>query len=133
MKQKFANAFSLALIVAMLFTSVGLADQITADADVLVANNQASKDLGINFYHMKSLVLTLACKSKTSIQHRGFIQPPLLCRGGNPSTSVGGFYFVIFTLIGALKPKEVAIAKAGINLYRSNFAFQSLIQKEITL
>ena len=46
MKQKFANAFSLALIVAMLFTSVGLADQITADADVLVANNQASKDLG---------------------------------------------------------------------------------------
>ena len=31
MKQKFANALSLALIVAMLFTSVALADEIIAD------------------------------------------------------------------------------------------------------
>jgi hypothetical protein len=36
MKQKFANALSLALIVAMLLTSVALADQINADADALV-------------------------------------------------------------------------------------------------
>jgi hypothetical protein len=82
------------------------------------------------FYHMKSLVLTLTCNSKTSIQHRGFIQPPLHRRGGNPSTSVGGFYFVIFALIGAFQPKEVAFAKAGINLYRSKLAFQSLFKKE---
>ena len=73
---------------------------------------------------MKSLVLTPACKTKTSIQHRGFIQPPLLCRGGNPSTSAGGFYFVIFALIGALKPKEVAVVTEGLNLYNFNIALQ---------
>jgi hypothetical protein len=41
MKQKFSSALSLALIVAMLFTSVGLADGLAADADdlVLVAPN----------------------------------------------------------------------------------------------
>ena len=72
---------------------------------------------------MKSFVLTLACKSKTSIQYRGFIQPPLLCRGGT-STSAGGFYFVIFALIGALKPKEVAIVKEGLKLYNFNIALQ---------
>jgi hypothetical protein len=76
---------------------------------------------------MKSLVLTPACKTKTSIQHRGFIQPPLLCRGGN-STSVGGFYFVIFALIGALKPKEVAIVKEGLKLYNFNIALQLSIK-----
>jgi hypothetical protein len=73
---------------------------------------------------MKSLVLTLARKSKTSDQTRGFIQPPRHLRGGNPLTSVGGFYFVIFTLIGAFQPKEVTIATVGLNLYPSNIAFQ---------
>ena len=46
MKLKFANALSLALIMAMLFTSIGLADQVNSDADVVLANNQSSKDLG---------------------------------------------------------------------------------------
>jgi hypothetical protein len=46
MKLKFANALSLALIMAMLFTSIGMADQLTPDADILVANNQATKNLG---------------------------------------------------------------------------------------
>jgi len=79
---------------------------------------------------MKTLVLTLTCKNKTSNQTRGFIKPPLHLRGGNPSTSVGGFSFVIFALIGAIQPKEVAIAKVGLNLYRSKIAFQFLFQKE---
>jgi hypothetical protein len=35
MKHRFTNALSLAMIVAMLFTSVGLADQFNADADAL--------------------------------------------------------------------------------------------------
>jgi hypothetical protein len=82
---------------------------------------------------MKSLALTLTCNSKTSIKHRGFIQPPLLCRGGNPSTSVGGSYFVIFALIGAIQSKEVAIVKEGINLHIFNVAFHSSIRKGITL
>jgi hypothetical protein len=81
---------------------------------------------------MKSLVLTLARKSKTSIQYRGFIQPSLLRRGGY-LTSADGFYFVIFALIGALKPKEVAIVKEGLNLSRSNIAFQLLSRKESLL
>jgi hypothetical protein len=78
---------------------------------------------------MKSLALTFARNHKTSIQYRGFIKPPLLCRGGN-SISAGGFYFVIFALIGAFQPKEVAIIKEGINLYCSNIAFQSLSRKD---
>ena len=81
---------------------------------------------------MKSLALILTCKSKTSIQHRGFIQPPLLCWEGN-STSVGGFSFVIFALTRAIQPKEVAIVKEGINLYAFNVAFHSSIRKGITL
>ena len=83
--------------------------------------------------HMKSLVLALTSKDKTSIKHRGFIEPSLLCRGGNPSTSAGGFYFVIFALIRAIQPKEVAIATVGLNLHHSNIAYQSLFRKEITL
>jgi hypothetical protein len=79
---------------------------------------------------MKTFVFTLTCKNKTSDQTRGFIKPPLHLRGGNPSTSVGGFSFGIFAPIGAIQPKEVAIAKAGINLYRSTIAFQSFIRKE---
>jgi hypothetical protein len=85
-----------------------------------------------SFYQMKSLTLAFSRNNKTSIQYRGFIKPSLLCRGGN-STSAGGFYFVIFTLIGAFQPKEVAIATVGLNHYHSNIAFQSYIQKEITL
>lgn len=80
------------------------------------------------FAEMKALALT--CKNKTSNQTRGFIKPPLHLRGGNPSTSVGGFYFGIFAPFGAIQPKEVAIAKAGINLYCSKLAFQSFIRKE---
>ena len=85
-----------------------------------------------DFYHMKSLALTLTRKSKTSIQHRGFIQPSLLRRGGY-SISAGGFYFVIFTPTGAIQSKEVGIAKEGINLYKFNVAFHSSIRKGITL
>lgn len=39
MKNKFSNALSLALIVAMLFTAVAFADQLDADADALVAES----------------------------------------------------------------------------------------------
>src|SRR5215211_6186099 len=46
MKNKFSMAMSLALIMAMLFNSLALADQITPDADVLLANNQATRNLG---------------------------------------------------------------------------------------
>jgi hypothetical protein len=46
MKNKFSIAMSLAVILAMLLTSLALADQINPDADTLVANNQATKDLG---------------------------------------------------------------------------------------
>ena len=79
---------------------------------------------------MKTLALTLTCKDKTSNQNRGFIQPPQLCQGGNLPTSVGGFYFGIFAPIGAIQPKEVAIAEAGINLQRSKIVFQFLSRKE---
>jgi hypothetical protein len=84
------------------------------------------------FYHMNSLALTLTRNHKTSIQCRGLIQPPLLCRGGN-STSAGGFPFVIFAPMGAIQSKEVAIATVGLHLYHPNIALQSFIQKEITL
>jgi len=79
---------------------------------------------------MNTFALTLTCKNKTSDQTRGFIQPPQHRRGGTPSTSVGGFYFGIFAPIGAIQPKEVAINKVGLNLYRSKILFQSLFQKE---
>jgi hypothetical protein len=79
---------------------------------------------------MKTLALTLTCKNKTSDQTRGFIKPSLHLRGGNPSTSVDGFSFGIFAPIGAIQLKEVAIAKAGINLHCSKIAFQSFIRKE---
>jgi hypothetical protein len=79
---------------------------------------------------MKTLALTLTCKNKTSTQTRGFIQPPQHLRGGNSSTSVGGFSFGIFAPIGAIQPKEVAITKAGINLYCSKIAFQNSFRKE---
>jgi len=79
---------------------------------------------------MKTLALTPTCNNKTSPQTRGFIQPPLHSRGGN-LTSVGGFSFGIFAPIGAIQPKEVAIAKAGINLYHSNIAFNLLFERNI--
>jgi hypothetical protein len=79
---------------------------------------------------MKTFVFTLTCKNKTSDQTRGFIKPPLHLRGGNPSTSVGGFSFGIFAPIGAIQPEEVAINKVGPNLNRSKIAFQSFIRKE---
>jgi hypothetical protein len=79
---------------------------------------------------MQILVLTPTCNNKTSNKNRGFIQPPQHPRGGNPSTSVGGFYFGIFAPFGAIQPEEVAIAKAGINLYCSKIACQSFIRKE---
>jgi hypothetical protein len=78
---------------------------------------------------MKTLGLTLTCKNKTSNQIRGFIKPPLHFRGGN-STSVGGFSFGIFAPLGAIQPKEVAIHKVGLNLYRSKIANPFLFQKE---
>lgn len=81
---------------------------------------------------MKSLVLTLACKSKTSIQHRGFIQPSLLRRGGY-STSAGGFYFGTSAPAGAIQSKEVDIVKVGTNIHIFNVAFHSSIRKGITL
>jgi len=79
---------------------------------------------------MKTLTLTLTCTTGTSNKNRGFIKPPQLCQGGNSSTSVGGFSFGIFAPIGAIQPKEVAIVKAGLNLYCSKIAFQFLFQKE---
>jgi hypothetical protein len=79
---------------------------------------------------MKTFVFTFTCKNKTSDQTRGFIKPPLHLRGGNPSTSVGGFSFGIFAPIGAIQPEEVAINKVGLNLNRSKIAFQSFIRKE---
>jgi hypothetical protein len=79
---------------------------------------------------MKTFVLTLTCKNKTSNQTRGFIQPPQHLRGGNSSTSVGGFSFGIFAPIGAIQLKEVAINKAGLNLHCSKIAFQFLSRKE---
>jgi hypothetical protein len=63
---------------------------------------------------MKTFALTLTCKNKTSNPYRGFIQPPLHLRGGNP-TSVGGFSFVNFAHVGAIQFKEVALAKWGLN------------------
>ena len=77
---------------------------------------------------MNTFSFTPTC-NKASNQSRGFIQPPLHLRGGN-SASVGGFSFGIFAPIGVIQPKEVAIAKAGITLYRSKIAFQSFIRKE---
>ena len=108
--------------------------QPTCDCQTVTVNYERRHDIMLaemqaGFYHMKSLVLALTCKSKTSIQNRGFIQPLLLCRGGN-SNSVGGFYFVIFALIGAFHPKEVAITRVGLNHYRSKLAFQLLSRKE---
>ena len=108
--------------------------QPTCDCQTVTDNSERRHDIVLakmqaGFYHMKSLVLTLACKSKTSIQHRGFIQPPLHLRGGY-STSVGGFSFGIFAPIGAIQPKEVAIAAVGLNLYPSNIAFHSYFRKE---
>jgi hypothetical protein len=79
---------------------------------------------------MKTFALTLTCKNKTSNQTRGFIQPPQHRRGGNPSTSVDGFYFGIFAPIGAIQPKEVDTDKVGPNLYRSKIANQFLFRKE---
>ena len=79
---------------------------------------------------MKTFVLTLTCNNKTSDQTRGFIKPSQHLRGGNSSTSVGGFSFGIFAPIGAIQPKEVAINKVGLNLNRSKIAFQSFIRKE---
>ncbi len=78
---------------------------------------------------MKTLALTLTCKNKTSNQTRGFIKPPLHFWGGN-STSVDGFSFGIFAPIGAIQPKEVAIAKAGLNLYCSKIVYQLFYRKE---
>jgi hypothetical protein len=46
MKNKFSFAMTLAVIMSMLFNSLALADQITPDADTLVANNQITKNLG---------------------------------------------------------------------------------------
>jgi len=46
MKLKFANALSLALIMAMLFTSIGLADTISSDADIVAVGNNPSQNLG---------------------------------------------------------------------------------------
>ena len=45
MKQKFANALSLALIMSMFFTSIGLADQFTPDNDVFTPGNQNNVNL----------------------------------------------------------------------------------------
>jgi hypothetical protein len=42
MKQKFSSALSLALIMAMLFTSVGLADNLATDGDGLIPVNEIS-------------------------------------------------------------------------------------------
>ena len=82
---------------------------------------------------MKTFVLTPARNNKTSDQHRGFIKPPLRSWGGKLAASVGGFYFGIFALVRAIQLKEVAIAKAGINLNRSTIAFQKSFRKESTL
>jgi len=77
---------------------------------------------------MKTFALTLTCKNKTSILSRGFIEPSQHPWGGN-STSLGGFSFGLIAPIGAIQPKEVAIAKAGFNLHRSKIAFQFLFRK----
>jgi hypothetical protein len=78
--------------------------------------------------------LTPTCNNKTSNHVGGFIQPPLRPWGGT-STSAGGFSFGIFAPIGAIQPKEVAIAKAGriLRLHSSEIAFQFLFQKELIL
>jgi len=46
MKNKFSIAMTLAVILAMLVTSLALADTITPDADVITGGDQASYDLG---------------------------------------------------------------------------------------
>lgn len=46
MKQKFTNALSLALIFAMLFTSVALADNVSTDSDTVTLGDQATRNLG---------------------------------------------------------------------------------------
>jgi hypothetical protein len=79
---------------------------------------------------MKTLALTLTCKNKTSDQTRGFIKPPQHLRGGNSSTSVGGFSFGLIAPLGAIQTKEVANNKAGINLHRSKIVYQFLFRKE---
>ena len=81
---------------------------------------------------MKSLALTFTRNNKTSIQYRGLIQPPLQPQGGN-STSVGGFYFGNYAPVGAIQPKEVAIAKVGLNLHRSKIVHLFFLKKESLL
>jgi len=111
--------------------------QPTCDCPTVTINSERRHDIVLakmqaSFYQMKPLTLAFSRNNKTSFQYRGFIQPPLLCRGGT-STSAGGFYFVIFALIGAFQPKEVAIATVGLNLCHSNIAFHSYFQKEYLL
>ena len=84
-----------------------------------------------SFVFMKTLVLTPTCTNKTSNQNRGFIQPPLHPWGGN-QTSVGGFYFGIYAPIGAIQPKEVAIAKEGSTLHCFKVAYQFLSKGKIS-
>jgi hypothetical protein len=81
---------------------------------------------------MKILALVSVCYTETSNDRRGFIQPPLHSQGGTP-TSVGGFSFSIFALIGAFQPKEVATNIVGLILYHSKIVFQSLFQQKENL
>jgi hypothetical protein len=78
---------------------------------------------------MKTLDLVPVCHTETSTARRGFIQPPLHCQGGTP-TSVGGFSFPIYALIGAFQPKEVDTNEVGPILYLFKIAFQSLFQQK---
>ena len=82
---------------------------------------------------MKTLALASVCYPRTSAETRGLIQPPLLCRGGNPSTSVGGFYFDRFALLEAIQYKEVARSKEGNNLHNSNMANHFFFRKDYLL
>jgi len=42
-----------------------------------------------------------------------------------------GFSFGLIAPVGAIQPKEAAIAKAGLNLHCSKIAYQYFIQKGV--
>src|SRR5262245_56316922 len=46
MKNKFSTALTLAVILAMLFTSLVLADDVVPDGDIVAVGNQSSVNLG---------------------------------------------------------------------------------------
>jgi hypothetical protein len=88
MKQKMNLAFTLAVVLAMLLTSVALADAITPDADLVQINNQASMDLG---------TVAPGAEVTTPVSF-------ILACGGNKHVDDGQTVAITFSLAGSTVP-----------------------------